>query len=296
MLLPDLSASPRGVDVVTTPDHDGRVVTERPGAPGIGRRPALLGDGPAQRTLQRRGRLLLRSLNCFLLDRTLIWNQRHLLHALREFEQFYNFHRPHQGIANARPTACVAFTDPRVGRGQRPPHTPTGPTSAASSMSTTRCLTWSDGVFGKDRLLTCADAVVLVWCRRVGVVPRPDRTAVDRGCPLLRARIAHGPWLEPLVGTVMPVETCTGCRLGDAYTGDVACAILAQLPSGVRLSPGANSSGERAVQRSMVTTDLSGVLPGVQPREICPRYRACPADVLPGRLLSTPVAVRYSCW
>jgi hypothetical protein len=38
-----------------------------------------------------------------LLDRTLIWNQRHLLHALREYEQFYNQHRPHQGIANARP-------------------------------------------------------------------------------------------------------------------------------------------------------------------------------------------------
>jgi putative transposase len=38
-----------------------------------------------------------------LLDRTLICNQRHLLHALREFEQFYNGHRPHQGIANARP-------------------------------------------------------------------------------------------------------------------------------------------------------------------------------------------------
>ena len=38
-----------------------------------------------------------------LLDRTLIWNQRHLLHALREFESFYNEHRPHQGIANARP-------------------------------------------------------------------------------------------------------------------------------------------------------------------------------------------------
>ncbi|MFD8381341.1 integrase core domain-containing protein [Streptomyces sp. NPDC059679] len=38
-----------------------------------------------------------------LLDRTLIWNQRHLLHTLREFEQFYNAHRPHQGIANARP-------------------------------------------------------------------------------------------------------------------------------------------------------------------------------------------------
>src|SRR3954470_4924674 len=40
-----------------------------------------------------------------LLDRTLIWNQRHLLHALREYEIFYNGHRPHQGIANARPLA-----------------------------------------------------------------------------------------------------------------------------------------------------------------------------------------------
>jgi hypothetical protein len=38
-----------------------------------------------------------------LLDRTLIWNQRHVLHTLREYEQFYNVHRPHRGIANARP-------------------------------------------------------------------------------------------------------------------------------------------------------------------------------------------------
>ena len=42
-----------------------------------------------------------------LLDRTLIWNQRHLLRALREFEQFYNSHRPHQGIANARPLRAL---------------------------------------------------------------------------------------------------------------------------------------------------------------------------------------------
>ena len=49
-----------------------------------------------------------------LLDRTLIWNQRHLLHALREFEQFYNGHRPHQGIANARPLHPLPapITDP----------------------------------------------------------------------------------------------------------------------------------------------------------------------------------------
>jgi transposase InsO family protein len=38
-----------------------------------------------------------------LLDRTLIWNQRHLLHALREFEQFYNEHRPHRTLRAAAP-------------------------------------------------------------------------------------------------------------------------------------------------------------------------------------------------
>ena len=38
-----------------------------------------------------------------LLDRTLIWNQAHLLHALREYERHYNAHRPHRGISNARP-------------------------------------------------------------------------------------------------------------------------------------------------------------------------------------------------
>jgi transposase InsO family protein len=38
-----------------------------------------------------------------LLDCTLIWNQRHLLRALRQYEQFYNAHRPHQGLTNARP-------------------------------------------------------------------------------------------------------------------------------------------------------------------------------------------------
>jgi putative transposase len=49
-----------------------------------------------------------------LLDRTLIWNQRHLLHALREFERFYNAHRPHQGIANTRPLHPLPgpITDP----------------------------------------------------------------------------------------------------------------------------------------------------------------------------------------
>jgi putative transposase len=38
-----------------------------------------------------------------LLNRMLIYNQAHLLHALREYERHYNAHRPHRGITNARP-------------------------------------------------------------------------------------------------------------------------------------------------------------------------------------------------
>jgi transposase InsO family protein len=38
-----------------------------------------------------------------LLDRTLTLNQAHLLHALREFETFYNQHRPHRALHAAAP-------------------------------------------------------------------------------------------------------------------------------------------------------------------------------------------------
>jgi len=34
-----------------------------------------------------------------LLDRTLVWNQAHLLHALREYGRHYNAHRPSLGSA-----------------------------------------------------------------------------------------------------------------------------------------------------------------------------------------------------
>lgn len=33
-----------------------------------------------------------------LLVRTLIWNEHHLRHALRQFELHYNLHRPHQAM------------------------------------------------------------------------------------------------------------------------------------------------------------------------------------------------------
>src|SRR6266542_2085830 len=49
-----------------------------------------------------------------LLDRTLVWNQAHLLHALREYERHYNAHRPHRGISNTRPLRPLPdpITDP----------------------------------------------------------------------------------------------------------------------------------------------------------------------------------------
>jgi transposase len=49
-----------------------------------------------------------------LLDRCLVWNEHHLRHALREYEQFYNRHRAHQALAQAAPVRPVPdpITDP----------------------------------------------------------------------------------------------------------------------------------------------------------------------------------------
>ncbi|MET7427286.1 integrase [Dactylosporangium sp. NPDC005555] len=57
-----------------------------------------------------------------LLDRTLILNQRHLLHALHEYELFYNEHRSPQGIANTRPLA--RYPNRSRSRPARPPEHP----------------------------------------------------------------------------------------------------------------------------------------------------------------------------
>jgi putative transposase len=44
-----------------------------------------------------------RSCRTELLDRTVIVNQAHVLHALREYETFYNQHRPHRALHSAAP-------------------------------------------------------------------------------------------------------------------------------------------------------------------------------------------------
>ncbi len=49
-----------------------------------------------------------------LLDRCLLWNERHLRHALREYEEFSNQHRAHQALDQAAPLRAVPdpITDP----------------------------------------------------------------------------------------------------------------------------------------------------------------------------------------
>ena len=42
-----------------------------------------------------------------LLDRSLIWNHAHLLHTLREYEQFFNNHRPHRALNSAAPLRAL---------------------------------------------------------------------------------------------------------------------------------------------------------------------------------------------
>ena len=50
-----------------------------------------------------------------LLDRTLIWNHRHLTTVLREYEDFYNTHRPHRTLNQAAPLR--SFPDGVTGLG-----------------------------------------------------------------------------------------------------------------------------------------------------------------------------------
>src|ERR1039457_2309508 len=44
-----------------------------------------------------------RKVRSVVLERTLVWNQRHLMIVLREYEDFYNTHRPHRALKQAAP-------------------------------------------------------------------------------------------------------------------------------------------------------------------------------------------------
>ncbi|WP_242642657.1 transposase [Lentzea alba] len=57
-----------------------------------------------------------KALRAELLDRTLIWNQAHLRHALREYERHYNEHRTHRSLAAAAPRGPCAALQTRPDR------------------------------------------------------------------------------------------------------------------------------------------------------------------------------------
>ena len=69
------------------------------------------------------------------LDRTLIWNQRHLLHALREFEHSRNEHRPHRTLRAAAPLRPLPEPMTNPG-GSRASMSADATASAASSTNT----------------------------------------------------------------------------------------------------------------------------------------------------------------
>jgi putative transposase len=114
-----------------------------------------------------------------LLDRTLIWNQRYLLHALREFEQFYNSHRPHQGIADARPLhALPCLANPRARRCHPPSRPQAGPPRRHPPRVPACRLTCTDEIFGKHR----AEQARLAEGGQPGTRPAA-RTRRARQCP-----------------------------------------------------------------------------------------------------------------
>jgi putative transposase len=72
-----------------------------------------------------------------LLDRTLIWNQCHLLHALHEFESFYNGHRPHRTLTHAAPHRCARCPNRSPSQHRSDTWTSTGETDSTASSTNT---------------------------------------------------------------------------------------------------------------------------------------------------------------
>ena len=116
-----------------------------------------------------------------LLDRTLIWNQRHLLHALREFEAVLQRPPTPPGHRQRPPAAPTARTDHRPGPDRPPRHPTTRPPRRHPPRVRTCRLTCTDEVFGKgSRPGAAAEA-----CRSTGrsaapPTPRPAHRPAPR--------------------------------------------------------------------------------------------------------------------
>ncbi|WP_376775423.1 hypothetical protein [Saccharothrix ecbatanensis] len=84
-------------------------------------------------------------------DRVAIWNQRHLLHALREYEKSHK-HPPTPPRHRQRPTTThAATTHHRSSSGHPPRHPPPATVGRHPQRVPPRRLTCTDGIFGKHR-------------------------------------------------------------------------------------------------------------------------------------------------
>jgi transposase InsO family protein len=90
----------------------------------------------------------IRSCRRELLDRTLIWNQQHLLHALREYEQFYNTHRPTKASTTHDHYTPYHQPSPTKQRSSDR-HPPTATTGRNPQRIPPSRLTSTDGILGK---------------------------------------------------------------------------------------------------------------------------------------------------
>ncbi|MFI6505830.1 hypothetical protein [Nonomuraea typhae] len=86
---------------------------------------------------------------CELLDRCLLWNERHLRYALGEYENFYNRHRAHQALSQAAPLRAIPYPDHRASTHPRPEHPPTRPARRNPSGILTCRLTRTDVIVGR---------------------------------------------------------------------------------------------------------------------------------------------------
>jgi putative transposase len=147
-----------------------------------------------------------------LLDRTLIVNRSHLLHALREYETFYNGHRPHRTLHAAAPLRhpyappTPAPPADRQTCPTRPPrHPTTRPTRRHPPRIPTRRLTCTDDIFG-----TCSAEAAAVG-------------KVDHRSTHLSRTVANGGLLSTIPRAEAPAWAAPpGCR-GATIFPDMRC-------------------------------------------------------------------------
>jgi hypothetical protein len=158
-----------------------------------------------------------RSCRAGLLDRTLIVNQAHLLHALREYETFYNQHRSHRALRAAVPLRPLPNRSPN--------RTDSTTSTSADATASAACSTTTDmplDLYGRvfrhaqghaetvraaqprpARFSAVERAALLPSCSPVG---RPPRYGVVPEAPI--PDDALGVRLEEDVATVTATRRC----------------------------------------------------------------------------------------